>query len=104
MEYIWWDSFSLSKCTVSSAGWRSSQEAGGSVDLVQASVEAHGPRAAGDLYCGLLLPLCFVCSGGSNKNGPHKFICLYTWSPVDGTVWERVGGVYYWRCALAAGF
>lgn len=70
-----------------SAGWRSSQEAGGSVGLVQAS-----PRASGDLY------RYFVCSGGLNKNGPHKFACLNTCSPVDGTVQERAGGVYYWRC------
>lgn len=48
--------------------------------------------------------LSVVCSGGLNKNGPRKFACLNTWSPNDGTVWERVGGVYYWRCALEAGF
>lgn len=30
---------------------------------------------------------------GLNKNDPHRFICLNTWSPVAGTIWKGLGGV-----------
>lgn len=37
--------------------------------------------------------------GGVNKNDPHLFICLNTWSPFDGTIWEEIDFVAYWiRC------
>lgn len=37
--------------------------------------------------------------GGVNKNDPHLFICLNTWSPFDGTIWEEIEFVAYWiRC------
>ena len=31
--------------------------------------------------------------GGLNENGPCRFIYLNAWFPVDGTVWEGLGGV-----------
>lgn len=33
-----------------------------------------------------------IC-GGLNDNGPHRHICLITWFPVGGPVWERLGDV-----------
>lgn len=37
-------------------------------------------------------------------NGLHRIIYLNVWFPVDGTVWEGVGGVGCWRCAIWVGF
>lgn len=34
---------------------------------------------------------------GLNKNGPHRFMCLNTCSPIGGTVWEELGVSPYWR-------
>lgn len=40
--------------------------------------------------------------GGLNQNSSHGFIHLNTWSPVDGTICEELGGVafledvYHW--------
>jgi hypothetical protein len=30
---------------------------------------------------------------GLDKNGPHRLICLTTWSSVGRIVWEGLGGV-----------
>lgn len=43
--------------------------------------------------------------GGLNEKGLHKLMCLNTWSPVGGIVWERLGGVTlleicHWEWAL----
>lgn len=34
----------------------------------------------------------YACDG-LNENGLHRIIYLDVWFPVDGTVWEGVGGV-----------
>lgn len=31
--------------------------------------------------------------GGLNENCPHVLIYLNAWSPVGGSIWERLGGV-----------
>lgn len=31
--------------------------------------------------------------GGVDKNGPHRLICLKTWSSINGTVWKKLGDV-----------
>ena len=31
--------------------------------------------------------------GGLSENGLYRLMCLNIWSPVSGTVWERLGGV-----------
>lgn len=27
------------------------------------------------------------------KNGPHRLLCVNTWFPAGGTVWEGLGGI-----------
>ena len=36
-----------------------------------------------------------VIRSGLNENGPHRRICLNTWSPASGTVWKGLGGVVF---------
>lgn len=35
-----------------------------------------------------------------NEHGPYRLLCLNPWSPVNRTVWGRIGGVTHWRLAL----
>ena len=68
------------------------------VMVVAVSLLSHATSCwAGHWYCSQASQLgrqdfCFLPCGGLNENGPCGLISLNAWSPVNGTVWEGLGG------------